>query len=292
MKEVKQIKKDNVALDAQIREQRNGGHGRERSLSFGHEANDAVNDPEVAMGVGRFLKQLKVAEGMMKEDGAAGVAGRPRARTSSGGACGALANVDSPTKASGIEVVQRELEDTEVSLVEMLKKPVTCYEEGELDLPGVMKTRITPKFLFSVLRNGQPAVVVAREWLNRKGFLENHTADEVLLLAMVVAKMIQSKGSGVINSPTLELICRRWYAIIKAFSLVERESDWKQPRGEAGKGWRTKVNWRALERYDPQSVDVAEFEDQEADEEIREEMERRALWSKYEGKLPGVDGRN
>eukprot|EP00969_Alexandrium_andersonii_P229657 10142368-Alexandrium_andersonii.AAC.1 len=76
--------------------------------------------------------------------------------------------------------------------------------------------------------------------------------------------MIQS-GHDVINSDAAEIMCRRVYAIWKAFDKVAKLSDWKQPKG-AGK-WRSKAQRHLADEYDAIALENGELQVDEADEE-------------------------
>jgi hypothetical protein len=101
---------------------------------------------------------------------------------------------------------------------------------------------------------------------------------------------VASSDGNVLSSEAGELLCRRWYALKKTFAHVYCEGDWKQPKGEAGKKWRTKIDWRAMTEYDPQSLMGDSYEDEDAEEEVRKKMSRKALIQKAHDSLgPAVD---
>ena len=51
-----------------------------------------------------------------------------------------------------------------------------------------------------------------------------------------------------VNSYTMEVRCRRLYGIEKVFELVECEKHWRQPRGEEGKKWKSRVRWELAQQ--------------------------------------------
>ena len=50
--------------------------------------------------------------------------------------------------------------------------------------------------------------------------------------------------------------------------------------------WKSKVDWRLLDQYDPQSLEMDDFEDEDLDEAVRKRMERQSLFLKFAEKLP------
>ena len=84
----------------------------------------------------------------------------------------------------------------------------------------------------------------------------------------------------VVNLPAVEAICRRIYGLLLAFEDVHGEADWKKPR-QAGGSWRSKVKWQLLQEYGVRSLDSSEWHVAEADQEVSERLERRALFNKH-----------
>ena len=84
--------------------------------------------------------------------------------------------------------------------------------------------------------------------------------------------------------PAVEVLCRRIYGLIKAFEEVQEEGDWKMPRN-APKTWRTKVKWQLLKEYDVQSLESSEWDIPEADQEVSDRLQRKALFAKHLSKV-------
>ena len=82
------------------------------------------------------------------------------------------------------------------------------------------------------------------------------------------------------NLPAVEVICRKLYGLARAFEDVHSEADWKQPRDHKGK-WSSKIKWQLLREYDVRSLGSTEWAVLEADEEVSERLERRALIAKH-----------
>ena len=82
----------------------------------------------------------------------------------------------------------------------------------------------------------------------------------------------------------VEVMCRRIYGLIKAFEEVNEEADWKMPRG-GPKNWKSKVKWQLLKEYDVQSLESSEWDIPEADQEVSDRLQRKALFAKHLSKV-------
>ena len=79
---------------------------------------------------------------------------------------------------------------------------------------------------------------------------------------------------------------RKIYGLIRAFEQARCESDWRMPKGQNAKNWKSKVRWTLLEEYDVESLDREDWEIEEADLEVTERLKQRALFNKH---LAGVE---
>jgi hypothetical protein len=77
--------------------------------------------------------------------------------------------------------------------------------------------------------------------------------------------------------------------LIKAFTAVEKEFDWKKPK-TADKSWKSKVDWEACRRTDPGMSKDEVMKISRVDEEQKKEMERDALILKTKQKLEASGG--
>ena len=117
-----------------------------------------------------------------------------------------------------------------------------------------------------------------KDYIKKKELETCHAAQELLLLAVVLDRMV-GESSDMINADSVEVMCRRVYALWKAFEDVHKVSDWRQPRGQAK--WKSKVKWHLAEEYDALSLEAAELSIDEADDEVRERMKKKALYHKF-----------
>ena len=129
-------------------------------------------------------------------------------------------------------------------------------------------------------RHNTTATFQVKEYVKTKEMGTSHVAGELRLLAAIPDRMVATKFE-MINSEAVEVICRRIYGLFRAWENVDKLSDWKQPRGESGKKWRSKVRWDLADEYDALALEGDDLMIDEADEEVRKRLERKALFSKY-----------
>ena len=146
---------------------------------------------------------------------------------------------------------------------------------------GGAKARIAAQYLARLYKSGKAASETARSWISEKELDTCHAAQEFLLLAMILDKMITDQKEDLINSAACEILCRRMHGLQLAFQNVHRQSDWKQPRGQQGQKWKSKVQWELCDQYDVRALDENELTMPGADEEVRLRLEKKALFNKY-----------
>eukprot|EP00959_Pyramimonas_sp_CCMP1952_P164690 3442494-Pyramimonas_sp.AAC.1 len=61
------------------------------------------------------------------------------------------------------------------------------------------------------------------------------------------------RQKGFLNLVSFERLVRRGYAIVRAYRNVNCRGDWSRPKD--AKGWKSKVDWEAARRLDPQLAD-------------------------------------
>ena len=95
---------------------------------------------------------------------------------------------------------------------------------------------------------------------------------------MVLDRMLEN-GEDLVNNQSAELVCRRLYAIFKAYEKVTKLEDWQRPKNQSGNKWPSKVDWVLGDMYF--TVDSDMFEVPAADDEVQEKLKRRALFNKH-----------
>ena len=143
---------------------------------------------------------------------------------------------------------------------------------------------MAPTLLAYVYRQGRSAKVEIQEWLRAKQLETCHAACEMLLLAVILDNMVMDKtptSHDMINQDSVEIIARRMYGVYRAFERVKSQSDWKAPKGQPGQKWKTEVVWHLADEYDVLAMQNADIQIDEADDEVRKRLERKALFAKH-----------
>ena len=101
-----------------------------------------------------------------------------------------------------------------------------------------------------------------------------------MLFAMIFDRIILEPGDTT-NSKATENRCRRLHVLELAFAKAWTLSDWKQQRGQEAQKWRTKVRAELCDHYDVKALAEEELYTPGADEEVKNRLEKKALFSKY-----------
>jgi hypothetical protein len=105
------------------------------------------------------------------------------------------------------------------------------------------------------------------------------------MLCMLLDKCVMSQDD-FINTEACEVLCRRLYALKRAFQNVQSQQDWKQPKGGAGSKWKTKVRWDLIGEIDVSAMNSNETLIPGVEKEIEARLSQKALLAKYLSKLP------
>ena len=128
---------------------------------------------------------------------------------------------------------------------------------------------------------------MSQKWIAEKQLDRNHVAHEMTLLAMVLdTSLLQNKSFA--NSESCEIVCRRIYALKKAFAHVKTANDWRQPKGASASKWKTKVRWDLAEQIDLRCLSGEGESLPEVDKELQTRLKDKALLSKYMDGAPGA----
>ena len=149
-------------------------------------------------------------------------------------------------------------------------------------MPAGYRERIAPAYLAQVYKGGTTAVEYARRWLRDRGLGKCSPAQEMLSIMEAIDDAVLGGEADVINTISFEKLARRAYGLERAFEGVHQESDWHRPQG--AKSWTSKVQWALCERYDVRGATSLGPRVAKADEEVRQAMEKDALFLKYYSK--------
>lgn len=196
-----------------------------------------------------------------------------------------------------VAALVRRAEDETRSNKEGMIAALREYKKTDLKLPGNRKKRAAPKVLYLLYHNDRTAKEELKTWAKKKGLEKCHIYNELVLLGEVIDRMTRRKKyrvKKVINHPATEGICRRIYGYFLAFRDVEREADWRRPKGDAGKAWTSKVKWGLAEEVDLIALEEKEGEDSGLDAEVAKSLKKKAYLSKQLGNIEvgkgGPDG--
>ena len=158
------------------------------------------------------------------------------------------------------------------------------YETADWSI-GPSLARIAPMVLAQMYKFETSAKFQVQQYVRAKELEACHAASEMALMAANLDRMLD-----MVNSQAVEVICRRLYGLFRAFENAKKQSDWKQPRGEGGQRWKSKVRWELADEYDAVALADGELRVDDADEEVRKRLERKALFAKHLDKAVGAAG--
>ena len=188
------------------------------------------------------------------------------------------------------EQVER-LEKDALNPREALLTSLRLYNGGGGPKVGGVRARVAPTILPRLYKAGRSAKVEIREWLRTKELEKAGIAQEVVVLAAILDRMMFTGDfDSLINSEASELACLRLYSIFKAYEKVTCLSDWQRPKNQAGQKWKSKVNWTLAEQYYLGDDDMAEVSNDAADLEVQEKLRTKALFQQNLNKLAGGGG--
>jgi|OM-RGC.v1.027308199 hypothetical protein len=119
-----------------------------------------------------------------------------------------------------------------------------------------------------------------------KSLQKHHLGHEMCLLCALLDKMILS-NSHFINTEACEMVCRRIYGLIRAFSEVHQESDWKAPKNPGSK-WKTKVRWDLQRAIDIYSLEQDGLLIQNVEKELAERLKNKATIARAFASSPTI----
>ena len=175
------------------------------------------------------------------------------------------------------ERLQEALRDHRSKVLDQLK---SYKKETEWAMPANITERVDPHLLVQMFSPHPSAEKMAQAWIQEKQLERNHITHEIILLALVLDRSLM-EDTGFVNSQTCEIVCRRVYALKKAFEAVKSTADWKQPKGAASSKWKSKVRWDIANEIDLRAL-VGETDSiPEVDRELQARLKDKALMSKW-----------
>ena len=258
------------------------------------------SDPKVQQSVDTLMERLMAAQGVIASD-ASGEAEpqTPRARTSlsqqaspGSGSTVKTLELSSPegtpkrTVSAQIELLERDARSPKQMALEHLRK----YEENaDFRIAADARVRVAPAMVAKLYRKGNSAAEELENIVRQKGLESCHAAMELPTLGLVLDRIITQTDVQVINLSAVEVICRKIYGLLRCFEDVKCESDWKRPKQAPAK-WRSKAKWTLLEEYDVSKLDASSWAIPEADQEVADRLQRKALFNKHLQKFEEGEG--
>jgi hypothetical protein len=178
--------------------------------------------------------------------------------------------------------LRQDMEDPKSKLLQHLDK---LTHTVSWVLPGQLTARVAPALLLMIFQGSRSACKFAQDCVETKGLTKHHIGHEFIMLCMLLDKCVMSQDD-FINTEACEVLCRRLYALKRAFQNVQSLQDWKQPKGGAGSKWKSKVHWDLIGEIDVSSMNSNETLIPGVEKEIEARLSQKALLAKYLSKLP------
>jgi hypothetical protein len=177
----------------------------------------------------------------------------------------------------------QQLEEEAVSPKDAALAHLRRYQDIDgFKIGGDATVRVAPSMVAKLYKNGRTASRELDEFVRSRGLERCHSATELPTLGLILDRLVvDSASSEVINMPAVEVVCRKIYGLIGAFEDVKSESDWKMPKGANAGKWKSKVKWTLLQEYDVKFLDSSDWSIPEADREVSDRLQKRALFNKH-----------
>ncbi|CAK0885631.1 unnamed protein product [Prorocentrum cordatum] len=160
--------------------------------------------------------------------------------------------------------------------------------EWATKMPEGYRERIAPDVLSEVYSTGKTAEAWARDFIRDRGLTDCNTAREMIATFAAVDTMLMTdRQKGLLNQVSFERLVRKGYALVRAYRNVHCRDDWSRPKDS--KSWKSKVDWEAARRLDPQLADESTIRVMSAEEEVKKAMGRDAQLIKARTDLANVE---
>ncbi|CAK0805132.1 unnamed protein product, partial [Prorocentrum cordatum] len=159
-------------------------------------------------------------------------------------------------------------------------------EEWNSRMPEGYRQRISAEVLSEIYSSGKTAEAWARDFIRDRGLSDCHAAREMIAAFAAVDTMLMTdRQRGLLNLVSFERLARKGYAIVRACRNVNSRDDWSRPKD--ANNWKSKVDWEAARRLDPQLADESTIRVMSAEEEMKKAMGRDAQLMKARSDLGG-----
>ena len=184
-----------------------------------------ADDPDMRSAADMIFKRLQEHERLVDIDRALGAPMVQAVAPQPG-------HEEKPTAATGLPIMEASrlketLRDPRERVVEQLEK---YRKDSTWSLPPNISERVAPALLLQVFSSQPSANAMTTRWIQEKQQERNHVAHEMVLLCIILDKSLLEDPQ-FSSSESCEIVCRRIYALKKAFEAVNGVNSWKQPNG-------------------------------------------------------------
>lgn len=117
--------------------------------------------------------------------------------------------------------------------------------------PKGYRVRIAAAYSAYIFSKCSRAEEYAHQYIKGHGLVGCNIAEQLVhIMRHFDRYLLVDKLTGWINRASTEHLCRRAYGIELAFARCKSTNDWLKPTN-AGKDWKSKVDWLAASRVDP-----------------------------------------
>ena len=183
----------------------------------------------------------------------------------------------SPNALADTQRLREMLRDPREKVIEQLE---TFSKDVDWQLPANVAERVAPHLLVQIFSDNTSVKEMAAKWIQAKQLERNHVAHEMMLLAMVLDTSLLNDKSFA-SSQSCEILCRRIYALKKAFESVRSVGDWRQPKGAASSKWKSKVRWDLANEIDLRSLSAEGESLPAVDKELQSRLRDKALLHRF-----------
>jgi len=240
-------------------------------------------DANTQVGVSALLSRLEKQEKILEQD-----------KDSQKGRRGSSVPPESTTDPDGVAPagsnhLLKELEASNVNVRERIMTKVRNYKpKVDFKMPKNVQERVGPEKAVQIAKMMMTFFQFYGKWLMDRGLNRSSIASEVKVLAKTADALLEGSDPNVINSYSFELVCRRLYGFGRAFELVFSEADWRPPKGEGAKRWKSKIQWGMLEVFDLQALEGESNGIMRVDQEAHSVAEESRKFALYQSSLATV----
>ena len=90
--------------------------------------------------------------------------------------------------------------------------------------------------------------------MTKKELLKSSICGEVRLLASGADAAVEDETCPCLTRQSFEMKTSKLHGFELAFEEVRSEADWRPPKGQNSRSWKSKVKWALLDMHDPEKM--------------------------------------